>query len=161
MIEVFVSFTRHTKIKELEDTLIAWDKPGLEPVAIQVQFQPSKAEIHRRVTAENISRGDYILSIVGYGPVEEDFGKVTEKLLAEQPEVGLIEPKCIVPTYTEGNVVVCRKGVVTQWIKPSGSQESDILHASAHERSVSLAGYKVISLCPTLHYRPLVGLLPS
>lgn len=161
MIEVFVSFNRHTKIKELENTLIAWDQTGLEPVAIQVQSQPSKAELHRRVTAENVSKGDYILSIVGYGPVEEDFGSVAEKLLAEELDVGLIEPTCAVQTYTDGNVVVCRKGVVTHWIKPNGSQESDIIHASAHARSVDLAGYRVVHLCPTLHYRPLVGLLPS
>lgn len=161
MIEVFVSFDRNTKIAELERTLVEWDLPGMEPVAVQVSSQASKSELHRRVSAENLAKGDYVLTRVFYGPVEQDFGSVAEKILADDPEVGLIEPTSTAQTYYEGNVVVCRKGAVTHWIKPTGSQESDILHSNAHRNSIAMAGYRVIHLCPILHYRPLVGSSPS
>ena len=55
-------------IMQLRDTLIAWDKPQYEPVAIEVKAV--KRDILRRVAAEGLSRGDYIIADLGSEPTD-------------------------------------------------------------------------------------------
>jgi hypothetical protein len=139
VIEVFVSFTKGTELARLERTLEAWDLPGLEPIAIQCGLR--KFEIHRRVTAENVSRGTYVLADLDFGPVEEEFAEIAEGVIASQADAGLIE--------CGEFVVVCRKGVITRWpaqVSPAYRPE--------HQEAYQLVGYKAIS-CPTLHCRQL------
>jgi hypothetical protein len=147
MIEVFVGFTKESPFKELEQTLEAWDLPGLEPVAILVK--PEKFELHRRVTAEKISLGDYIVATLGYGPDEEEFGDIAERELRRNPNVGMILPDGLL------TAVVCRKGIVTHWPTPRSVSYNEE-HIQAYER----VGFKVI-LCPTIHCRLLAESLPS
>ncbi len=108
MIEVFVAFTKTTDLKELEKTLEAWNLSGMEPVAIQVKA--NKFELHRRVTAENLATGNYVLADLGYGPLEEDFVKLAEVELRNYPDVGLIGVSL--------DAMICRKGIVTHWPTP-------------------------------------------
>lgn len=147
MLEVFVAYTKGSKIEELEATLNSWELDGLEPVAIECGLK--KFEITRRVTAENLSRGDYILAGLGVAPVEEDFGKRAEKFLAEHPTVGLVE----LPSGMD--VFVCRKKVVDKW--PMPRTES---YMKEHREAYELKGFAA-TICPLIHYRQLVGSLPS
>src|ERR1700747_426646 len=89
MLEVFLSYTGDMRVDDLEHTLEAWDQKGLEPVALECSG--AKFEMHRRVTAENISLGDYVLGTVGAVPVEDNFAELAEKVLAENPQAGLIK----------------------------------------------------------------------
>lgn len=157
MLEVFIAFTREHNLDDLEKTLEAWEKPGLEPVAIEVK--PNKFELHRRVTAENLAAGNYVVAGVGTGPVEENFGELAEQALTDNPKVGLIKPACAVSEWVSGRVSICRKGIITHWIQPQGSQEADVLWASAHEKAYRHVGYEVLD-CRTIHYRPLVVYSP-
>lgn len=146
MLEVFVAYTKGSSIAELEATLNGWDLEGLEPVAIECGLK--KFEITRRVTAENLSLGDYILAELGCTPVEEDFAARAEKFLAENPAVGLVE----LPSGAD--VFVCRKKVVDKW--PTPRTES---YLKEHREAYQLKGFEA-TLCPQIHYRRLVGSLP-
>ena len=147
MIEVFVAFTKGTDIARLERTLEAWDLSGLEPIAIQCGLH--KFEIHRRVTAENVSRGTYILADLDYGPLEEEFGDIATRAIAAAPDVGMILPERLVAA------VVCRKGIITHWPTPMTAT-----YHTEHQKAYERLGYKTIT-CPLIHCRPLVGSLPS
>lgn len=154
MIEVFIAFTPGVNATKLERTLEAWNLPGLEPVAIQCGLK--KFELHRRVTAENVSKGDYILADIDYGPLEEEFGVIAEKLLAENPDAGLLKPdlgSCTLKVH--GTVDICRKGIITHWPTPQ-SASYDKEHSEAYQR----VGFRTI-LCPMIHYHPLAESLPS
>jgi len=147
MMEVFVAFTRESNVADLKKTLEAWDLPNLQPVAIQVVSK--KFEIYRRVTAENVSVGDYILCDLGIGPVEEEFGQLAQEALDKHPKAGMITPNGI------AIAVICRKGIITHWPTPRTSAYQKE-HAEAYER----LGYQVIS-CLTMHCLPLAVCLPS
>jgi hypothetical protein len=147
MMEVFVAFTKGSNVKELEQTLEAWERPGLEPVAIQVGA--TKFELHRRVTAESIAKGDYVLTSLGYGPVEPEFGALAEKALEQAPDAGLILPGGMT------NAVICRKGVLTHW-----PTLRTISYIAEHKQAYSHVGYKTISW-PAIHCQALAGSLPS
>lgn len=123
-----------------------WDLPGLEPVAIQVKAGP-KFELHRRVTAESVSRGTYILAEIGSIPIEEEFAKIATEALAE--DVGIVLPGGF------RSAIICRKGVITHWPTPRTSS-----YVAEHNEAYSRLGYKTIS-CPLIHCRPLVESLPS
>lgn len=160
VLEVFIAFTRETDVKELKRTMEAWNLDGLEPVAIQCGLPAAKFEMHRRVTAENLSINDYVLAGLGCEPVEDDFGELAETALRENHKVGLIEPGCVGTDWVSGRVVICRRGVIKRWVDPHGSQEADVLHANAHRQSYRLAGYERME-CKTIHYRLLNGSSPS
>ena len=64
--EVFIAFTKNSNILELENTLTAWDTKDYEPVGIQVQAHAF--DKLRMVSAEGMSRGDYILAEIGSRP---------------------------------------------------------------------------------------------
>jgi len=147
MLEVFIAYTKGSNIEELEATLNSWDLDGLEPVAIECGLK--KFQIIRRVTAENLSHGNYVLTDLGTAPVEEDFGQRAEKCLADYPTVGMVELASGV------DVFVCRKGIVDKW--PTPRTES---YMKEHREAYLLKGYET-SVCPEIHYRHLVGLLPS
>lgn len=159
MIEVFIAFDRHDSIASLEHTLTAWELPGLSPGAIHMQRksgQRRKYELLRRVSAENIARGHYILAELGFGPVERNFGELAEKELSERQDVGLFGAWRVGQTAHEipNSVVICRKGVVTHWPPP-------VTHTyiQEHLQAYQFVGYKTF-LCSTLHYRPLSVSLP-
>jgi hypothetical protein len=154
MIEAFVAFTKDHDIKELEKTLEAWALPGIEPAAIEVKGK--KYELHRRVTAENLATGNYILVDIGYGPVEENFGELAIQELAKRKEVGLIGAWRTGQTHTgqPNSVVVCRKGVITHWPQPQSE-----FYIQEHVEAYRFAGYKTF-LCSTLHYHQLNASLP-
>ncbi len=155
--EVFVAYMRDSSIDDLKKTLEAWEQDDLEPVAVQVHGK--KFEIERRVIAENLAAGNYVLASLGTGPFEDNFCELAEKMLADNPKAGLVKPCCIETDWVSGRVTICRKGVITHWIKPEGSQEADVLHANAHAQSCRHAGYEVIE-CRTIHYRLLSASLP-
>lgn len=146
MLEVFIAYTKGSNIAELETALNSWDREGLEPVAIECGLK--KFEIIRRVTAENLSLGDYILAEIGVAPVEEDFAARAEKFLAEHPAVGLVE------LASGPDVFVCRKKIVDKW--PTPRTES---YLKEHREAYQLKGFEA-TLCPQIHYRRLVGSLP-
>lgn len=147
MIEVFVAFSKMSSMRDLEMTLESWDQPGMEPVAIQVK--PGKFELHRRVTAENIARGNYILAKMGSGPVEENFGELAEQFLRDHEDAGVVmlEPG--------SEVMICRRGVITHWPQPR-----TVSYACEHGEAYEFVGYKAYR-CATLHYRQLAASLPS
>lgn len=157
MIEVFVAFTKGVDPARLERTLEAWNIPGLEPVAIQCGLK--KFELHRRVTAENISHGPYILAAMDYGPVEEDFWAWADQELLDHPLVGLF---LIEDIHTLGKpvrchnpeIVMCRKGVITHWPQP----QTDSYGLEVMETCKAL-GIET-QLCRTIHYRRLAESLP-
>lgn len=155
--EVFIAYTLESSLADLGATLDLWEKAGLEPVAIECKKK--KFEMIRRVTAENISRADYILASVGSAPVEEDFAELAQKALDENKTAGLITIGCIDPDWVSGRVAICRKGVITHWIQPKGSQEADVLYASAHAQAYRHAGYEAIE-CHQIHYRRTNKSLP-
>lgn len=162
--EVFIGYTKGTDIARLEQTLEAWDLPGLEPAAIQCGLR--KFDIHRRVAAENVSRGTYVLSLLGFGPVEESFADLAAQALAENPKAGMIEVPNVTPVnplaggilHVDVPVVVCRKGLITHWVQPLSEREE--LWENAHRTSYRNAGYEVIS-CPLIHFQALAVSLPS
>lgn len=159
MMEAFVAYAIETlSVDDLEATLEAWNIDGLEPVAIELKLK--KFELIRRVTAENISRGDYVLASIGCAPVESNFADLAEKVLIDHPKVGLIIPQCVAPEWVSGRVTICRKGIIKHWFQPKGSQESDVLYANMHAQVCRLAGYETME-CKTIHYRPLSASLPS
>lgn len=69
--EVFVAYTRDTNVRELRDTLEAWDIEGeYEPIAIAIghKTNPEKHDLVRIVAAEGIAKGDYIIANLGTRP---------------------------------------------------------------------------------------------
>lgn len=64
--EVFIAYTKDTLLRELKDTLEAWDTDEYEPVAIEVPFR--KYEQMREIAAEGMSKGDYIIADLGSSP---------------------------------------------------------------------------------------------
>jgi hypothetical protein len=154
VIEVFVAYQKASDIDELEETLDAWDLPGMEPVAVEVTIR--KFELARRVTAENVSRGNYILADLGTGPLEENFGELAEKELAERKDTGLIGVWRTGQTASEvpNSVVICRKGIVGKWPTPQSET-----YIQEHIWAYRFAGYRTF-LCSTLHYHRLTASLP-
>jgi hypothetical protein len=68
-IEVFIAFTKMSNIHELRKTFNDWDRPGYEPVGIQVQA--NQFDKLRRVTAEGMARDDYIIADLGTKPEDQ------------------------------------------------------------------------------------------
>ena len=102
--DVFVAYTKPIHIAELGKTLEAWDIEGASVAAIEVP--PKKYEVYRRVTAEKLSDGDYILAEVGIVPTYERFIAYAEGLLKYNPNVGL---------FNVHGVLICRKGIIDKW----------------------------------------------
>lgn len=154
MLEVFVAFTRGTNLKDLEKNLEAWNQRELEPVAIQCALK--KFELHRRITAENLARDNYILADMGNAPVEENFGALAMEELAKHKDVGLMGVWRTGQTAREipNSVIICRKGVIEKW--PTPRTETYI---QEHVEACRLAGYKTF-LCSAIHYRRLTESLP-
>lgn len=144
MMEVFVAYTKHDSIELLEKTLEAWDDDDTEPVAIECK--QGKFQIHRRVIAENLATGDYVLADIGYGPAIPGFAKVATELLEKHSKVGMIGQG------TKGNphsVVICRKGIITHWPTPRSET-----YIPEHVEAYRLKGYKPL-LCQQRLYRQL------
>lgn len=142
--EVFIGYTKDDNFELLERTLEAWDEGDTEPVAIECNAK--KFEIHRRVVAENMSTGDYVLCDIGYGPALPKFGKVAAELLEKHPKAGLISQG------TKGqphSVVICRKGIVEKWPTPQSKT-----YIPEHAEAYRLKGYKPL-LCQQKLYRQL------
>src|SRR5258708_16301139 len=150
MIEVFVAYTRDSEIEKLEKTLEAWDKSGMEPVAIEIK-PVKKFGLYRCVTAESTSRGDYILADLGYGPFEEDFGAIAEEEFAKREHIGLLGAWPVGGPGPEipRTVVLCRKGIITKWPTPRTDS-----YLKEHVEAYRFAGYSA-ALCATLHFHPL------
>lgn len=144
--EVFIAYTKHDRISELEKTLIAWDEGDTEPVAIECNSK--KFQIHRRVTAENLATGDYVLADIGYGPAVKDFAKVARELLEKHPKAGLIGQGT---AGTPHSVVICRKGIVDKWPTPQSET-----YIPEHAEAYRLKGYKPL-LCQQRLYRQLAN----
>lgn len=146
MMEVFVAYTLSDRIEVLDKTLEAWDIDGLEPVVLEMKV--NKFELQRRVTAENLSRGNYVLAVLGFGPTEQDFGELAEAELRNNPNAGLI---ALAPAM---EVAICRKGVISHW--PTPKTET---YMAEHVEAYRFKGYKYI-VCPKIHYHPLIVSLP-
>lgn len=138
--DIFIAFTKQSNVHELDETLEAWEKVDLaEPAAIECPV--SKFEIARRVCAENLASGDYILCDIGYIPTYPSFIHYAERLLKENPKVGMFQMK--------GGVYICRKGVVDKWpVKKSSFYIPE--HVLAYRRK----GYEVLP-CPQVYCRRL------
>lgn len=137
--EVFIAYTNDSLISDLTRTLEAWDKIEMvEPIAIEVPVK--KYELIRRVTAESMASGDYILCDLGCVPNSQLTTKEIKEIFKKQEKVGMIR------FSPNGAVRACRKGIVERW--PSyrgGSYESE------HERAYSMEGYTTPKW-PTLLY---------
>jgi hypothetical protein len=147
--EVFVGYTKLTSIDELGATLNAWDIEGFEPVAIQCTA--AKYELFRRITAERLSTGDYILSDLGCHPMEDGFAESAQRTLDDNPDVGLVGvlregANTKVNTLPFG-VVICRKGVVDKW-----PDKKSLTYVQEHAKAYELKGYRSM-ICADLHYR--------
>ena len=153
MMEVFIAYMRGTNVEELARTLDAWEKAGFEPVAIECKKK--KFELIRRVTAENVSRDDYVLAELGTEPVSE-FADFAAEYFKSHPEVGLLGAWRIGQTENEypNGVVVCRKNVVEKWPTPRSE-----FYIQEHVEAVQLAGKKAL-LCHQIHYRRMSKSLP-
>lgn len=128
--ECFVAYTRLTPIDLLAQTLNAWDKSKIIPAAIQCK--PVTFEFDRRVAAEGLATGDYILADVGCLPKRSKPINAAVKMLyqANGSPVGMV--------VAEG-FRVCRKGVIDKWpMKESADYGPE--HRLAYERK----GYKVV-----------------
>lgn len=127
---------------DLAATLEAWEKvPEAEPVAIQVPRK--KYEIIRRVTAENMAKGDYILCDLGCVPTVDDVAAISKQYFSQDEKVGMI-------LFGKGSGVrVCRKGIVEKWPK-----KESLNYQKEHEIAYAIEGYTVLK-CPTLSYRRL------
>ncbi len=147
VLEVFVAFTDDTPLHDLERTLSAWELDGLEPVAIQCKTK--KFELHRRVTAENISKGDYILADLMNEPVEKDFGTLAANLMALHSDVGLMGAwrKGQTAEETPNSVVICRKGAIEKWPEPRTKT-----YIQEHAEACQLAGWNVF-FSNQIHYQ--------
>lgn len=66
--EVFIAYTKDTKLGELKDTMEAWETDEYEPVAIQVPF--AKYDQMRSIAAEGLAKADYIIADLGSNPFE-------------------------------------------------------------------------------------------
>jgi hypothetical protein len=130
-----LAYTLRSDIRELAITLDAWDKmDDMEPIAIECSRM--KYEITRRVAAENMAKGDYILGDLGCIPTED----VVEAILSlYNGKTGMIG---------KHGVRICRKSIVTGWpMKATDSYDDE--HAMAYE----LRGYKVIEWPKPLYRR--------
>lgn len=140
--QVFIAYTEKSLIGDLTRTLYAWDRvQKSEPVAIQVPEK--KYELIRRVTAENMSEGDYILADIGCVPNSELVVKEISAILEGDEKVGMIQ------FSPEGAVRACRKGIIEKW-----PQNKSGLYQQEHEQAYLTEGYKV-SKWPSLRYRRL------
>jgi hypothetical protein len=65
-VDVFIAFTKFTRIKSLERTLLAWDVAGYTPAAVAVPYK--KHDLVRQIAAEGLAKGDYIIADIGSSP---------------------------------------------------------------------------------------------
>lgn len=138
--QVFVAYTKQSSIHELAQTLEAWEKIDYaEPAAIECP--KTRFELYRRISAEHLSTGDYILCDLGYVPTYPDFIIYAERLLREATKVGMFNMK--------GGIFICRKGIVDKW----PVKKSDF-YIPEHVQAYKLKGYEVNS-CPQIHCRRL------
>jgi len=129
--EIFIAYTKLSSIDDLGQTIESWDAiEAAEPAAIEVPV--SKYELFRRVSAENISTGDYILSDIGHVPSNPDIVSICEKLLIENKTVGLF-------TFDD-SVHLCRKGIIEKW-----PEKQSTYYLSEHKQAYRLSGYGAIS----------------
>jgi hypothetical protein len=147
MLEVFIAYTKGSSVDELEATLDGWDLDGLEPVAIECGLK--KYELIRRVTAEKLSKGHYVLAEIGFAPVEEDFGARAERFMADHPRAAIVRP------IGGTDVCICRKGVIDKWPTPRTTS-----YTKEHREACELKGYEILT-CPAIHYHPIKKLLLS
>lgn len=133
--QVFIAYTRTSDIRELGATLEAWDIEDLEPEAIECR--PKKFELHRRLTSENVARGDYILVDLGCVPTSPEavFRAVALLYTDNIGMVGLAGAR------------VCRHKVIEKW--PMKTTET---YDQEHIEAYRFAGYQVIE-CPEPMYR--------
>ena len=83
----------------------------------------------RRVTAENLAAGDYVLCDLGYGPADDRFIKNARRLLDENPKMGIVDAQ---------HAIVIRKGVVDKWVSSDGKS-----YSLQHAASMGFKGYTV------------------
>ena len=138
--DIFIGYTKESSFEELQKTLEAWDKIDYaEPAAIECP--KAKFEVYRRVTAEHLSGGDYILCDLGYVPTYPDIVLYAEKLLRENRKVGMFNMK--------GGVFICRKGIVDKWLVKKSA-----FYIPEHARAYHLKGYDVAP-CPQVYCQRL------
>lgn len=127
---------------------MAWSAvEGAEPIAIEVPLK--KYEIIRRVTAENMSKGHYILCDLGCLPDSENIVDIAEEALSQSDKIGMLR------FSPDGAVRVCRKGIIEKWPKKETQN-----YNHEHEMAYLVEGY-LVPLWPTLQYRRMEGYLPS
>lgn len=108
-----------------------------------IQVPQKKYEIIRRVTAENMSAGDYILCDLGCVPIGEDIVQTAESALRQDEKLGMIR------FSPESAIRICRKGIVEKWPKKESQN-----YQHEHEMAYLLEGY-LAPKWPTLQYRRL------
>jgi hypothetical protein len=139
-VEAFIAYTKFSHVNELKVTLECWEKAGAEPIAVSISANQAKYELERRVVAENMSQGDYILADLCCVPDDLNFVPTAEILLREFPKVG------IMAAYPGLGVWVCRKGVIDKW-----PQKQTTFYAKEHEEAYQRKGYEA-ALCQELKY---------
>ena len=128
--ECFVAYTKFTPVEDLAQTLNAWDRPKIIPAAIECK--PVSFEFDRRVVAEGLATGDYILADVGCTPKRSKPINIAVKMLyqANGSPVGMVVAQ---------GFRVCRKGVIDKWpMKESADYNNE------HRLAYELKGYKVV-----------------
>lgn len=142
MMEVFIAFSEGTDVRELEKTMEAWDRHQ-EADVVGIKVPARKYQTYRRLSAEMMARGNYIIADLGCIPVETNFIEYSERYLAKHKKVGMVRAQ---PGY---GVDICRKGIVQKWpIRETATYNEE------HKKAYELAGYEV-KLCDKLHYRRL------
>lgn len=132
--EVFVAFSDLNDVPLLEDTMLAWEQAGAEPVAIQVKKLAS-FELFRRITADNMAEGlTYLLADLGCviaNPSDMD------KLFLPEG-VGLMGLRGTSGSLIPTGVRLCRRRAVKKW-DPKITDNYDVEHA----RSMKNSGMRV------------------
>jgi hypothetical protein len=109
----------------------AWDAlDGAEVVGLKVD-KASKYQLIRRISAENMAKGNYILADFGCVPSDDSFITKAERYLKKYPKLGMIVSR-------GGGVAVCRKGVVDKWLPNETGT-----YVTEHENAYKLKGYVV------------------
>jgi hypothetical protein len=142
LMEIFIAFSDGSDINELEQTMVAWDRHQ-EAEVVGLKCPAGKYQTYRRVSAEMMARGDYILADLGCIPVENDFIETAEQYLQKHKKVGMLRAD---PGH---GVDICRKGIVQKWPIKTTQTYSD-----EHKQAYEIAGYHV-ETSSKLHYKRL------
>jgi hypothetical protein len=131
LIECFIGYTDKHSLYELKATLEFWDAMG-DVIPIAIRCRQSRYEMDRRVAAENVAKGDYILCDLNYGPEDGNTVSTALSLLRnKRKKVGMV--------LVNPGIRLCRKGAIARWPQKSTSDYNE-----EHRQAFEFAGYSVV-----------------